>query len=71
MLDKLREQVLELMEQKDENFNKYSIISDILKNNECFLEMDIDTAVSILKDLGYSYDDSIRIYTYLVGIDNY
>ena len=71
MLDKLREQVLELMEQKDENFNKYSIINDILKNNECFLEMDIDTAVSILKDLGYSYDDSIRIYTYLAGIDNY
>ena len=71
MLDKLREIFLELIDKKDENFNKYSIINDIIKNNECFLEMDIDTAISILKDLGYTEEDSLKIYTYLVGIDNY
>lgn len=70
MLEQLRTIVKELMEKKDSNFNKYSIINDILNNDECFNELDMDTAVSILQDLGYSYEDSIKIYTYMVNIDN-
>lgn len=66
MLNKLREVTQELMSKKDENFKKYSIINDILKNDKCFYEMDMDTAVSVLTDLGYSYDDSIRIYSYFL-----
>ena len=66
MLNKLREVTQELMSKNDENFKKYSIINDILKNDNCFYEMDMDTAVSILTDLGYSYDDSIRIYSYFL-----
>ncbi len=70
MLEQLRTIVKDLMEKKDSNFNKYSLINDILNNDECFNELDIDTAVSILQDLGYSYEDSIKIYTYMVNIDN-
>lgn len=70
MLEQLRTIVKELMEKKDSNFNKYSLINDILNNDECFNELDMDTAVSILQDLGYSYEDSIKIYTYMVNIDN-
>lgn len=66
MLNKLREITQELLNKNDENFKKYSIINDILKNDKCFYEMDMDTAVSILTDLGYSYDDSIRIYSYFL-----
>lgn len=70
MLEQLRTIVKDLMEKKDSNFNKYSLINDILSNDECFNELDMDTAVSILQDLGYSYEDSIKIYTYMVNIDN-
>ena len=70
MLEQLRTIVKDLMEKKDSNFNKYSLINDILNNDECFNELDMDTAVSILQDLGYSYEDSIKIYTYMVNIDN-
>ena len=70
MLDKLRNIVKERMELKDENFNKYSLINDILKNDNCFIELDIDTAVSILRDLGYEYADAIQIYTYMVNTNN-
>jgi hypothetical protein len=66
MLNKLRELTQELLNKNDENFKKYSIISDILKNDKCFYEMDMDTAISILNDLGYSYNDSLRIYTYFL-----
>lgn len=70
MLEQLRTIVKDLMEKKVSNFNKYSLINDILNNDECFNELDMDTAVSILQDLGYSYEDSIKIYTYMVNIDN-
>ena len=66
MLNTLRDVTQELMSKNDENFKKYSIINDILKNDKCFYEMDMDTAVSVLTDLGYSYDDSIRIYSYFL-----
>lgn len=66
MINKLREITQELLNKNDENFKKYSIINDILKSDKCFSEMNMDTAISILKDLGYSYEDSLKIYTYLV-----
>ncbi len=66
MINKLREITQELLNKNDENFKKYSIINDILKSDKCFNEMNMDTAISILRDLGYSYEDSLKIYTYFL-----
>ena len=66
MLNKLRSKTQELLNKNDENFKKYSIINDILKNDKCFYEMDMDTSISIIMDLGYTYDDSLKIYTYFI-----
>lgn len=66
MLNKLREKTQELLDKNDENFKKYSIINDILKNERCFYEMDIDTSISIIMDLGYTYEDSLKIYSYFI-----
>ena len=66
MLNKLREKTQELLDRNDENFKKYSIINDILKNERCFYEMDIDTSISIIMDLGYTYEDSLKIYSYFI-----
>lgn len=66
MLNKLRDKTHELLNRNDENFKKYSIINDILKNERCFYEMDMDTSISIIMDLGYSYDDSLKIYSYFL-----
>ena len=66
MLNKLREKTQELLNRNDENFKKYSIINDILKNERCFYEMDMDTSISIIMNLGYSYDDSLKIYSYFI-----
>ncbi len=66
MLNKLREKTQELLDKNDENFKKYSIINDILKNERCFYEMDMDTSISIIMDLGYTYEDSLKIYSYFI-----
>ena len=66
MLNKLRVITQELLSKNDENFKKYSIINDILKNERCFYEMDIDTSISIIMDLGYTYEDSLKIYSYFI-----
>ncbi len=66
MLNKLREKTQELLDRNDENFKKYSIINDILKNERCFYEMDMDTSISIIMDLGYTYEDSLKIYSYFI-----
>lgn len=66
MLNKLREKTQELLDRNDENFKKYSIINDILKNERCFYEMDMDTSISIIMNLGYTYEDSLKIYSYFI-----
>jgi hypothetical protein len=66
MLNQLRNKTQELLNRNDENFKKYSIINDILKNERCFYEMDMDTSISIIMNLGYSYDDSLKIYSYFL-----
>lgn len=44
------------------------IISSILKNNNWYIDLDSNIVISILIDLGYSNDESIKIYKYLLTI---
>ena len=68
MLDKLRNQCKSLMENDKE---KYQTIYNILSNDNCFFEMDIDTAYSILKELKVADEDIKKIYLHLIKIENY
>lgn len=68
MLDKLRKQCASLIQVDEE---KYKMISNILSNDKCFFEMDIDTAYSLLKDLKVKEEDIPKIYLELIKIENY
>ncbi len=67
MIDKLRKQA-KLLEKQD---SKYQIIEKILENDKCFLEMDIDTSYSILKDLNILPSDIDNVYLSLTTKDMY
>lgn len=64
MLDKIRQRVDNLIEQ-DGN-EEYLLIRDILDNDCCFEDMDVDTAMSILKKIGYSEEMAKRIYMNII-----
>lgn len=49
----------------------YEIINEILKDDNCFFNMKIDTALSILHTLGYSASEAKDLYYKLVSLDSY
>lgn len=73
MLDKLRlisQNFLELNINNEVNYNKYRLINNILCNNNCFFEMDIKTAYSILRDLGIEENELKNVYMDLIDSKN-
>lgn len=68
MLDRLRERLEEVMNSiKDQDtLEKYNLIKNILSYDNCFISMDIDTAMSILKDLNFNDEMSKEIYLELL-----
>lgn len=63
-LDPLRQRANELLQSSIDNekeHRKFEIIANTLKNEECFLDMDIEHAYAILRDLGVN-EDSLRSY---------
>ncbi|MCX4249536.1 MAG: hypothetical protein OSJ65_07245 [Bacilli bacterium] len=68
MLDKLRKQAKILMAVDNE---KYSIILDILARDNCFFEISMEEALSILRDLKVKEEDIIKVYLDLVSKENY
>lgn len=54
-----------------EGNKKYEIINEIIKDDNCFFNMKIETALSILHDLGYSSSDAKDLYYKLVSLDSY
>lgn len=65
MLDKLRRQCSLL---KETNPEKYQVIEEILRNDNAFLEMDVDMSLSILRDLGIKEQDLNNVYLHLIKI---
>ena len=43
----------------------------MLKNNQCFFELDIETSYAILRDLGFKEDDLEKVYSLLIDPSNY
>ena len=58
MLEKLRNKAQELI-QTDKD--KYELIANILKEDNCFKLMDMDTAYSILEDLGIQNKNKVYL----------
>lgn len=68
MLDKLRKQARLLTKVNNE---KYSLILGILENDNCFFEISMEEALSILRDLNVKEEDIIKVYLDLVSKEKY
>lgn len=69
MLNELREKADKLI--NDTNEEKYILIRDILSNDECFFNMDTDTAISILMDLNIEKEKAKKMYISLIDKENF
>ena len=67
-LDLLRKKANELLQNSDNERDnkKYKIISDFLKNDDCFLNVDIEHAYAILRDLGINEELVKSCYSSLI-----
>lgn len=69
-LDPLRQRADELLQNNvgnEKEHRKFEIIANTLKNEECFLDMDIEHAYAILRDLGINEDSLRTYYSSLIG----
>ena len=68
MIDSLREQCSLLMKSDTQ---KYSKISTLLENDNCFFEIDMETSYAILSDLLVKEEDIARVYQALIRVENF
>ncbi len=68
MLDKVRERLDELMKSTSNQdlLKKYDLIKKIISYDNSFIDMDSDTAVSILRDLNFSESIAKDIYLEII-----
>lgn len=68
MLDKLRLKAERLLEESinTKEHEKYKLINNILKNDNCFMEMESIDAISILMDLNIKQEDIKSVYISLI-----
>ena len=68
MLDKLRLKAARLLEESinTQEHEKYKLINNILKNDNCFMEMESIDAISILMDLNIKKEDIKSVYISLI-----
>ena len=68
MLDKLRLKAERLLEESinTQEHEKYKLINNILKNDNCFMEMESIDAISILMDLNIKQEDLKSVYISLI-----
>lgn len=73
MIDKLKtitEKYIELNKNNSEELKKYQLIKEILNKKDCFLNMDIEYAYSILRDLEIPENEINYIYKQLIDIND-
>lgn len=68
MLDKIKDRLNSLISSTtdEELLNKYHLIEKILAYDNCFINMDSNTAISVLCDLNFSIDEAKAIYLELL-----
>ena len=69
MINVLKLRVNKLIEENKDNkeiLEKYKLIKEILNKDDCFLNMSIEYAYSILRDLGVSEEKLKSVYLELI-----
>ena len=69
MIEKLQnitEKYIEINKNNPIELKKYELIKKILQQKDCFLNMDIEHAYSILRDLGIQDSELKSIYIQLI-----
>lgn len=69
MIDVLKLRVNKLIEENKDNkkiLEKYKLIKEILNKDDCFLNMSIEYAYAILRDLGVSEEKLKSVYLELI-----
>lgn len=69
MIDVLKLRVNKLIEENKDNkekLEKYKLIKEILNKDDCFLNMSIEYAYAILRDLGVSEEKLKDVYLELI-----
>ena len=73
MIDKLKtitEKYIELNKNNPKELKKYQLIKEILNKKDCFLNMDIEYAYSILRDLEIPENEINYIYKQIIDIND-
>ena len=74
MLQKVREVTNRLLLSESISAEKkirLELIKNILKDDQCFFKIDVDTAYKIIRDLGFSHEETIGIYKELISSKNF
>ena len=69
MIEELKRRTDELINKNQDNQNelkKYTLIKQILNTKDCFLNMDIEYAYSILRDLNIKESELHKTYSELI-----
>lgn len=72
MIDKLKiitERHIEANKDNPEQLQKYKLIKKILNQKDCFLNMSIEYAYSILRDLQIPENELKNVYTQLISLN--
>ena len=72
MIDKIKiitEKHIEANKEYPEELKKYELIRDILNQKDCFLNMSIEYAYSILRDLQIPENEIKDVYTQLINLN--
>lgn len=67
-LKKTNELMIKLNKENEKILKRHLLIKDILKVDNCFLQMSIEYAYSILRDLGIKEDDLKNVYCELIKL---
>ena len=71
MIDKLKlitEKYIESNKDNHDELKKYNLIKEILNQKDCFLNMSIEYAYSILRDLQIPENEIKNVYTKLINL---
>lgn len=74
VLQKVREVTNRLLLSENiskEKKQRLELISNILKDDQCFFKIDVDTAYNIIRDLGFSHEETKSIYKELISSKNF
>ena len=58
----INEKLIEINKNNPKELKKHLLIKEILKDDNCFLKMDIEYAYSILRDLKFPEEDLKKVY---------